>query len=66
MRCAFLDRECASDCVARVPVEGGDPREGYHFTFVCARVDAMYAIAAALTHINEEIVGGLTIINMEG
>lgn len=35
MKCAFMNRECNPECVAWVPTEGGDPREGYHFTFPC-------------------------------
>ena len=64
MKCAFMDRECTPDCVARVPIGGGDPREGYHFSFVCVRLDSMYDIAGTLTHIREEFQNGLTIINM--
>jgi hypothetical protein len=55
MKCAFMNRECNPECVAWVPTEGGDPREGYHFTFPCIRLDSMYDMAAALWHIQETI-----------
>lgn len=60
-KCAFMDRECTSECVAHVPTSGSDLREGYHFTFECARVDAMYDIAGSLLHIREKLEGGLDI-----
>lgn len=41
-KCAFMDRECTSDCVAYV----GSAEE---FHFPCSRLDAMYEIAWSLT-----------------
>ena len=51
--CAFMNRECNTECAARVSVTSGNDAEGYHFSFISVRLDSMYDIAAALTHIKE-------------
>jgi hypothetical protein len=58
-KCAFMNRECTTECVAHVPTNGPDMREGYHFTFPCVRLDAQYDQAAAIFHILEVIRNGM-------
>jgi hypothetical protein len=53
-KCAFMNRECNSDCVAWVPT-GSDDNSKYHFSFPCIRLDAAYDIACALTKIQENM-----------
>jgi hypothetical protein len=46
MKCAFMDRECDSDCVANVEV-------GVGFHFQCVRLDSMYKISWTLSELRE-------------
>ena len=55
MKCAYMDRECTTDCVAHVPTDGPDPRQFYHFSFPCARIDAAYDLAGAMVKIKETL-----------
>ena len=50
-----MNRECSSECAAFVPTAGGNDKFGYHFTFPCVRLDAMYDITGALIKIHERL-----------
>ena len=56
MKCAFMNKECNSECVAYVPTEISNENERkqfYHFAFPCVRLDSMYDIAGVLVKIKE-------------
>ncbi len=49
VQCAFMERECNSECVAYV----GSAKD---FHFPCARLDSMYEIAWTLAKLREQVV----------